>query len=535
MTYMKKLVCLMLAIMMLVGTMGLASAEDKKVFRFATATEPTSLDVHLGNGTWIANVTGAIYECLVRRYNGEILPGVAKTWEVSPDGLVYTFNLRESSWTDGTPITAQTFVDSWNLLIERETAMTLFTEYFTIEKDGVRCANAVALDDYTLQVTLNYPVAFMMEIFATPNLAPVRVDLWREQGDAYYQSVPTAQNGPMVLTTWNANDVMILVPNENYWNREAVKFDEVQIYTVTDLTTQANMYDSKELDMLSVNSNLFAEFESKGMQYYNDGSTFFLQFTPDGSTDEHSKWMQNRDFIEAVSLCIDREDFVNSVYGPAFDPAVEYIPGGATGYVNGSKAASNVTIDSPFQMKADFDKAQEKLNAALATLGGTVADMPEFTLTVSDKAQTQTAAQYIQDVCSLIDIKIKIDTLPGAVYWSTLREGYRYDFALCGSGPDVDDCSTFLDVMDGKGKYGDTYCHWQSEEFGKLLAASKQTSDVQERSDLNVAMENLLLNAGPYIPLYHSRAGWCLADGFTNINRNATGADLDYVFGDYTK
>ena len=137
------------------------NAGAEKVFRFATSTEPTSLDPQLGSGTWITNVTGAIFEGLVRRYNGEIEPAIAETWDVSNDGLTYTFHLRDVAWSDGTPITAQDFVDSWNLLIERATPMAQHTEYFTV--DGK--ANARAIDEKTLEVTLNYKVPFIMEVF----------------------------------------------------------------------------------------------------------------------------------------------------------------------------------------------------------------------------------------------------------------------------------------------------------------------------------------------------------------------------------
>lgn len=529
---MKKLVSLLLAAALLLSMASFASAEGK-VLRFATSTEPTSLDPQLGNGVWITNVTGAIFESLLRRYNGEILPGVAETYEVSEDGTVYTFHLRESSWTDGTPITAQTFVDSWNLLIERATPMSQFTDYFTItDEEGKNVANAVALDDYTLQCTLNYNVPFMAELFANSALGPVRVDLYEQYGDAYYQSVPQAMNGPFILKTWYANDQMVLVPNEQYWNAEKVNFDEVYIYTVSDTTTQANMYESGELDLLTVPNTMYADFEDQGMMWYEDGSTYFLQFTTDGSTDETAPYLANRDFIEALSYCIDREDFVGSIYGTAYTPSAEFIPDSATGYNGTTKGESGVTVETPFAIKADFDKAEEKLNSALTALGATLETMPEFTLVVNDKAATQTAAQYLQDVCSLVGITLRIDTIPSTTYWSTLRAGYRYDFALCGSGPDVSDASTFLDVYDGEGKYADTFMRWHSDEYAEMLEASWNTTSVEERTEYLVKMENYLLSNGPLIPLYHTRAAWMLRENFTNINRNMTGADLDYVFGD---
>ena len=506
------------------------NAGAEKVFRFATSTEPTSLDPQLGSGTWITNVTGAIFEGLVRRYNGEIEPAIAETWDVSNDGLTYTFHLRDVAWSDGTPITAQDFVDSWNLLIERATPMAQHTEYFTV--DGK--ANARAIDEKTLEVTLNYKVPFIMEVFAMSAMAVVRVDKYDEKGDAYYQTIPETMNGPFLLVDWQPNNVMVLEPNPDYWNAERVNFDRVEIYTVTEDTTQVNMYRNGEIDMLDVPETMYKDFEDEGMIYYEDGANFYIQFTTDGQTDETAKYLANRNFIEAVSACIDREDFVNSVYNGSFEPTVEFVPGSATGYNGGTKADANVTISSPFMIKADLTVAQEKLDAALEELGTTADAMPTFTLVVSDATDRQTAAQYIQDVCGQIGIQIEIDTIPSATFWSTLREGYRYDFAMAGSGPDVDDASTFLKVFDGEGLYADTFMRWHNDEYAAILADSWSTTDTEQRTEDLVAMEDFLLANGPVIPPYFTRAGWMLADGFTGISRNMTGADLDYIFGDKT-
>ena len=478
------------------------NAGAEKVFRFATSTEPTSLDPQLGSGTWITNVTGAIFEGLVRRYNGEIEPAIAETWDVSNDGLTYTFHLRDVAWSDGTPITAQDFVDSWNLLIERATPMAQHTEYFTV--DGK--ANARAIDEKTLEVTLNYKVPFIMEVFAMSAMAVVRVDKYDEKGDAYYQTIPETMNGPFLLVDWQPNNVMVLEPNPDYWNAERVNFDRVEIYTVTEDTTQVNMYRNGEIDMLDVPETMYKDFEDEGMIYYEDGANFYIQFTTDGQTDETAKYLANRNFIEAVSACIDREDFVNSVYNGSFEPTVEFVPGSATGYNGGTKADANVTISSPFMIKADLTVAQEKLDAALEELGTTADAMPTFTLVVSDATDRQTAAQYIQDVCGQIGIQIEIDTIPSATFWSTLREGYRYDFAMAGSGPDVDDASTFLKVFDGEGLYADTFMRWHNDEYAAILADSWSTTDTEQRTEDLVAMEDFLLANGPVIPpVFHPR------------------------------
>lgn len=132
-------------------------------------------------------------------------------------------------------------------------------------------ANAKAIDDKTLEVTLNYPVPFMMEVFAMSAMTVVRTDKYEETGDAYYQSVPEAMNGPFLLAEWKPNDVMVLEPNPDYWDAEAVNFDRVEIYTVKDDTTQVNMYENGEIDLLTIPDTMYKDFEDKGIIYYEDG------------------------------------------------------------------------------------------------------------------------------------------------------------------------------------------------------------------------------------------------------------------------
>lgn len=111
-------------------------------------------------------------------------------------------------------------------------------------------------------------------------------------------------NGPFLLVDWQPNNVMVLEPNPDYWNAERVNFDRVEIYTVTEDTTQVNMYRNGEIDMLDVPETMYKDFEDEGMIYYEDGANFYIQFTTDGQTDETAKYLANRNFIEAVSAAL---------------------------------------------------------------------------------------------------------------------------------------------------------------------------------------------------------------------------------------
>lgn len=523
---MKKIFTCLLAISMLLSIVacGVTSSNDENVFRFTTTTETTSLDPHLTNAEWVTNVTSTVFEGLVRRYNGEVIPGLAESW--SNEGLVYTFNLRQSTWSDGVEITANDFVNSWNLLNVTETPQRQFVEFFVNENDEL---NIEAIDDYTLQVTLKNEVPYIMEFFASPVLVPIRIDAFGDNQELYYQSIPTACNGPFILVEWNANDSMIMVKNESYWNASAVSLDGVEIYTVKDEQTQINMFETGEIDMAYVPTNLFNEYESKGMQYFENGSITFIAIPDQGSSIETAEFLANRDFLQALSYTFDREDFVNSAFSGAYNPADTYLPMSSTGYIGGSKANTSQIIETPYQTKADLDKAEESLQKALDALGYTKDEMPTFVLMSSDVEARQTSAIYIQDVAKQIGIDIKIETVPSSQYWSLAAARHPYDFTVAGFGPDVDDATSFLSSYGVDGGYALPYLGWTSLKYDELLANSwLATGD--ERSEYLVLMEELLLTDGPVIPLYTGKGGWLLNDRFTGVYKNTTGNATDFVF-----
>ncbi len=498
----------------------------EKVFRFATATEPTTLDIHTGNGAWMTNVMSATSEGLVRIYGGELIPGIAESW--THEGTTVTFNLRESVWSDGTALVAQDFIDSWVLLSQTATPMTQFLEYMVDEEGNV---TAEATDDYTIVVTLNREVPFIMEYFASPVMVPVRQDLFGDDQAAYYQDLPGAVNGPYNLVEWVSNDIMVLEPNESYWNAEAVNFDRVEIYTVTDDQTQMNMYEAGEIDMVDVPTTLMTEYEDKGLMYYEDGAIQSMHFASHGSSAETVEFLQNRDFIEALSYAIDRQAFVNAVFAGAYSPASTYVPPFSTGYSNGSKGDSDHDFESPFIDSADLAKAEESLQSALDTLGYTVETMPTFVLMANDSDTGLLAAQYIQDVASQIGINIELNNVPSSTFWTLAKDKEPYDFMLGGFGPDVADATTFLASYTSAGGWSLPYLGWESEEYNALYDAS-WTVTGDERAGALVELESYLLNNGPSVPLYWTRGAWMLNDEFTNIHKNSTGTENDYLFGD---
>ena len=212
-----------------------SSNSDEKVFRYATNTEPTSLDPTKGQSIGDNEIQHAITEGLVRNTAGDIQPGLAEKWEVSDDGLTYTFHIREDAkWSDGEALTANDFVYSWQRLVDPETASpyAFIGDYLkngyaietgTMDKSelGVK-----AVDDQTLEVTLENPTPYFLSLIGSSGqYAPLRQDIVEKYGTDFAATADkNVYSGPFKLTS-SENNEYIFEKNENYWDIDDINLD----------------------------------------------------------------------------------------------------------------------------------------------------------------------------------------------------------------------------------------------------------------------------------------------------------------------
>lgn len=220
--------------------------------------------------------------------DGNLVPGIAKAWNVSEDGLTYTFFLRESYWSNGELLTAQDFVDSWHRLASPE----IKSEYTTmLETAGVKNAIAVidgelppeelgikAPDTYTLQVTLDRPVPYFLDLMGFTCFYPINKAFLDQNGEDYATSMETMlYNGPYKITSWDMGFGLDLERNEYYWNFDKVANDGVKYRMAKDLDTALAMYDNHDLDICPLDGeNSVQRKNSPEYLSYNNFSVFYI-------------------------------------------------------------------------------------------------------------------------------------------------------------------------------------------------------------------------------------------------------------------
>ncbi len=192
--------------------------------------------------------------------DGKLVPGIAQSWEVSDDKMQYTFYLRKSKWSNGDELTAQDFVDSWQRLASKD----ISSEYTTmVETAGIKNSMKVingelepedlgvkAIDNYTLQVTLDRPVPYFLDLMGFSCFYPINKTFIEEAGEDYGTSIDTVlYNGPYKITSWDLGYGLDLRKNEAYWDFDNVMNDGVEYRMAKDLETALAMYDNHDIDI----------------------------------------------------------------------------------------------------------------------------------------------------------------------------------------------------------------------------------------------------------------------------------------------
>ncbi len=502
------------------------------------STEPISMDPHVGNDSNTSTALLLSFEGLLNVVDGKIEPGAAKSYDVSADGTVFTFHLRDTKWSDGKPVTASDFADTFRRMLTRKDAMDLAYLIFPIKNAqpvnaGTKDASELGLkviDDKTLEVTLEAAFPFMVTLFASSAMYPIRLDLAEKFGNAYGSDADKiTSNGPYILKQWAHNDRMVFAKNPDYWNASAIKIEEVTLLLVADPNTLKNMYDTGEVFWMEVPSDMIPNYkDAPEFKFYASGGVTFIVLSHKGTSPATAKINKNRNFLMALSSSIDREALVKAMF-PSNMPFTGVINPVISDELGGKWGDTYDVTNVYHKVNADPVAAKAYLDAALKELGyASAADLPEFDYFTTSPEIQRTLAEYFQNTWETnLGVKIKVRQLEFAQYWENLYN-QPYDIARTGWGPDYDDPFTYLDMWDSRGGWNKT--GWVGEEYYTLITKANKEPDFKKRNDMFFEAEKMLLTEAPIIPLYMSRGALVLSPKIEGVSINTFGARFDFRY-----
>ncbi len=490
-----------------------ADAQPESAVKEITYGRPydaTTMDVHNANDDGSYEILQLIGEGLVRNKGGVIVPGIAESWDVSDDGTEYTFHLRESTWSDGTPLTAKDFeytylriIDPTTAFKNAEQAYALFDnarEYHLGTITDPAEVGVKAVDDKTLVITTPQPNIETLYTLARYPWYPVRQDYAEQHGMAYGAEADTIMtNGPFKLTEWLHEDRLVLEKNENYWDADIIKLTKITGIVGATAETGVDMMLSGTLDIMATTDyNQMASLQDAGMTVESYTSQYqFVYINASGKTDESGKFLTNANFRLALNYSINRKAIAEGVFTGS-EPAYRITAPGTMG-VNGL-----FQDEYPFEgypVEGDPEKAKEYFDLAMQELGTTVDDIPELSMLCFDSQRSLTVLQAVQDMLlSTLGVKCYIDPQPIQQMLAKVSDG---DYDLWWGGQSlgsVDWASpdSFLGNYDFRmPSYTGT---WRNEEFIQLYDIVRQTMDMKERKDALFEIEKILcLQDPPFI------------------------------------
>jgi oligopeptide transport system substrate-binding protein len=221
--------------------------------------EPDSLDPHRATGIWEGNIVGDLFIGLyTANVYGNVVPGLAESHSVSKDGLVYTFNIREGLvWSDGVPMTAHDFVYSLGRIFDPKTAAPYASLLYSIKNAQsansgefpVDAVGARAINDHTLEITLERPTPFFIELTSHMTMFPVPKHVIEEHGPEWVRAENMVVIGPYLLAEWVPQSHVKMVKNKRFYDAANVKIDEVFFYPTVDAKAALKQFRAGELDI----------------------------------------------------------------------------------------------------------------------------------------------------------------------------------------------------------------------------------------------------------------------------------------------
>lgn len=544
----RNLVAALLVGVMLVGCGGSSSSGGKEI-TVDLGAEPPELNTFMTSTSVSGNVLRHVVEGLVTLdANDKAAPGMAKSWDVSEDKLTVTFHLREGAkWSNGEEVTAKDFVFAQEQLYDARNgapygstwaervvgAQDLFKITTADKTTGKLAASDAeiqaakdalgvkAIDDYTLEFKLTGPYDYFVDLMAFYSFAPINEKAYKEMGglDKYAKEADAmVYNGPFKIESWAHESEMVLVKNEDYWNKDAVEAEKITFTMITDSNTRENEFRAGNVDVVSLTGLQAKEMKSNlvegsDLKSYDDGSIWYLEYNTS------VKGLNNAKIRRALTLAIDAQSFIDSIVQNDSTVAYSFTPPAIQqGTFNKAVADAGVGIG-----ERNVETAKALLAEGLAEENLTVADLKVAMIT-DDTDVAKKNCEFVQEqLRANLGVEIQVEQMP---HKQRIARMDAKDFAIVFAGWSLDynDPMTYMDLWLTGG--GNNHTNWSNAQYDKLIADAAMEGDTAKRTDLLIQAEKILMDECPIGIIYNRKQSYVVSSKIKNVIRTAS-TDLD--------
>ncbi|SDZ61694.1 oligopeptide transport system substrate-binding protein [Evansella caseinilytica] len=497
-----------------------------QVLKVAASAEIPTMDSVHAHDTIAFTVLNNVMEGLYRLgEDSNPVLGMAESHEESADGLVHTFTLRDAAWSNGTAVTADDFEYAWKRLMADEghyasmmvNAGVLHAQDIIEGEKGAGELGVTAVDDKTLEVTLEMPNPLFTTLLTFPVFLPQNEAFVEEQGEQYaLEAENVLYNGPFVLAEWNHDQNWLYKKNPDYWDADAVTLEEIQVNVVKETSTGVNLYETGELDRIGLSAAYVDEYSSSDeFQIIPRAGIIFVRMN---TTHEV---LGNANVRRAFDMVIDKEGLANVILNDGSVPLYGHVP------ENFSLSPEGVSFR---ELNGDFNKGTAEEAAEYFTTGLEEAGAEELTVSLlsSDAESHRKIAEYLKDQfeTKLPGVTIDLQMVPFQQRLDQ-EKALAYDMVISTWGPDYNDPMTFIDMFVTDGSANRT--GYSSAEFDSLVEQAKAEDDPSARYQLMLDAEKVLLEKDALIaPLVQNADAILQREKVKNIVEHPSGPDFTY-------
>ncbi len=510
------------------------------VFMFATTaaqavtlnmmngSEPGTLDPHQASGDWQNRIIGDYIEGLVAEdAMADVIPGQAESWDVSEDGLVYTFHLRDGiQWSDGEPVTASDFEFAFRRLFNPATA----SEYAYLQypivggseiADGSMPVDSAdfgvkAIDDRTVEIRLEGPTPYFLQSLTHYTGFPVPQHVVEEHGADWTKPENIVSNGPYTVVEWVPGSYVRSVKSETYYDAANVQIDEVFYYVQEDLNAALNRYRAGEYDILTDSPNDAAQMITDTMP--GEG-----RFSPFAGIhyyviNQEKAPFDNVDVRKALSIAINREIIGSDIWGTGEPPAYGWVPPGTANY-------EGVEVYKPAYVDMPYEERVAEAKALMEAAGYNAQNPLRLQIRYNTNDNHQRLAVAIAAMWEQIGVQAELFNAETAVHYDALRAG-DFEIGRAGWLLDYSDPSNTLELLktgtmqDGTMNWGNNYGRYSNAEVDALLDQAATEGDLVARAALLGQAEKIAMDEFGAIPLAYYLASNVVKPYITGFEDN---------------
>ena len=485
---------------------------EKKVLNLNNGDVPTSFDPPKGFDSVSWSALNNIMEGLLR-LNEEDEPeaAMADSWEVSDDGTVYTFKLKDAKWSNGDPVTAGDFEYAWKRMLNPEAGYpTSFLGYFikgaeeynngtgSVDDIGVK-----AVDEKTLEVTLTSPQAYFLNVITNPCFFPVNEKVDSENPEWFNEAGTFVSNGPFKLKDWDKASGFTLEKFEDYWDAETVKLDEVNFAFVNDENTEYQMFQNGELDKADVPAEMAERLYAEGNVTVEDqGGLYFYRMNLEKEP------FQNKNIRKAIAMAINQQEIVDYVTKNEEKPAYGFVSFGLKDADGNDFRETNGDL-----LKTDVEEAKKLLEAGMKEEGYT--ELPEIKLSYSTSPVHQKLAETVQQMLDEnLGVKVALESMEANVF-AEKQKALEFQFSRSSFLLDYADPVNALESFQTGHSMNRT--GWSNAKYDELIKSAKAEADEAKRFEMLYEAEKILMDEMPIIPIHFYNLPYLLAEGVTGI------------------